>query len=340
MEEKNFFKKFWTSITDFEGYEELAAGSTFKTIIYIIILTLIFTAVIVGINVFKLNASLDDVKDYVSKNIEDITYKDGKLDVKTEEPIIIESEENVIPIIIIDTKDYENKAEYLEKTQNYREKLKAYNVGIILLDDHLVIRNSMLTEGNDIIEYEKILDLEITGKDGFINVISGRNLMAIYAVISVAMLFYLFIIYLTANIMDIIILGVIGKIFGLIVKLKLRYKATFNIGAYALTLPMILNLIYIIVNTFIDFEIKYFSWMYTSISYIYVVVAILMIKTEIIHQRMQLIKLEQIQKQEAQKAQEEVEKEKTKEEENKKENEENKEEKQTKKEEKTGEQPV
>ena len=57
MEEKNFFKKFWTSITDFEGYEELAAGSTFKTIIYIIILTLIFTAVIVGINVFKLNAS-------------------------------------------------------------------------------------------------------------------------------------------------------------------------------------------------------------------------------------------------------------------------------------------
>ena len=38
MEEKNFFKKFWTSITDFEGYEELAAGSTFKTIIYIIIL--------------------------------------------------------------------------------------------------------------------------------------------------------------------------------------------------------------------------------------------------------------------------------------------------------------
>ena len=161
--------------------------------------------------------------------------------------------------------------------------------------------------------------------------------MAIYAVISVAMLFYLFIIYLTANIMDIIILGVIGKIFGLIVKLKLRYKATFNIGAYALTLPMVLNLIYIIVNTFTNFEIKYFSWMYTSISYIYVVVAILMIKTEIIHQRMQLIKLEQIQKQEAQKAQEEVEKEKTKEEENKKENEE---EKQTKKEEKTGEQPV
>ena len=198
----------------------------------------------------------------------------------------------------------------------------------------------MLTEGNDIIEYEKILDLEITGKDGFINVISGRNLMAIYAVISVAMLFYLFIIYLTANIMDIIILGVIGKIFGLIVKLKLRYKATFNIGAYALTLPMVLNLIYIIVNTFTNFEIKYFSWMYTSISYIYVVVAILMIKTEIIHQRMQLIKLEQIQKQEAQKAQEEVEKEKTKEEESKKENEENKEKKQTKKEEKTGEQPV
>lgn len=163
MEEKNFFKKFWTSITDFEGYEELAAGSTFKTIIYIIILTLIFTAVIVGINIVKLNSSVDSIKDYVSKNIEDLTYKDGKLEVKTEEPIIIENEENIIPIIIIDTQNYENEAEYLEKTQNYREKLKAYNIGIILLDDHLVIRNSMLTEENDTIEYDKILDIEITG---------------------------------------------------------------------------------------------------------------------------------------------------------------------------------
>lgn len=65
---------------------------------------------------------------------------------------------------------------------------------------------------------------------------------------------------------------------------------------HSLTLPLILNLIYIIVNTYTGFEVRYFQWMYTSISYIYVVVAILMIKTEIINQKIQLIKLREIQK--------------------------------------------
>ncbi len=87
-------------------------------------------------------------------------------------------------------------------------------------------------------------------------------------------------------------------------KIRLRYKATFNIGVHALTLPLLLNLIYIIVNLFTGFEIRHFQWMYTSISYIYVVVAILMIKTEIINQKIQLIKLREIQANEAKKAEE------------------------------------
>ena len=67
-----------------------------------------------------------------------------------------------------------------------------------------------------------------------------------------------------------------------------------------------LNLLYLIINTFTGFEVEYFQWMYTSISYIYVAVAILMIKTEIIHQRMQLIKLKEIQEQVAKEAEEKI----------------------------------
>jgi len=89
-------------------------------------------------------------------------------------------------------------------------------------------------------------------------------------------------------------------------KLRLRYKATFSLGAHAITLPVILNLIYVIINTYTGFTINNFQWMYTSISYIYVVVAILMIKTEIINQRIQLIKLQEIQAQVAKEAEEKI----------------------------------
>lgn len=113
-------------------------------------------------------------------------------------------------------------------------------------------------------------------------------------------------IYIISNFIDILILGVLGYLFGRIVRLRLKYKATFNIGTYALTLPIILNLIYIIVNTFTGFEIKYFNIMYTSISYIYVAVAILMIKAEIISQKIQLIRIKQIQKQVSEEAEEKI----------------------------------
>ena len=133
------------------------------------------------------------------------------------------------------------------------------------------------------------------------------------------MFIYLFTVYVTTNLVDAVILGALGYIFARIVKLRLKYKATFNIGIYALTLPIILNLIYMLVNVFTGFEIRYFQWMYTSIAYIYVVVAILMIKTEIINQRMQLIKIKEIQEQVAKEAEEEIPKEKEEEKEEKKE---------------------
>jgi len=105
----------------------------------------------------------------------------------------------------------------------------------------------------------------------------------------------LFIVYLSSNAVDSIVLGALGFVFARIVRLKLKFKATFNIGVHALTLPIILNLIYIIVNTYSGFTVTYFGWMYTTISYIYVAVAILMIKAEIINQKIELTKINKIQ---------------------------------------------
>lgn len=95
---------------------------------------------------------------------------------------------------------------------------------------------------------------------------------------------------------------------------------------------MILQIIYAYLENFAGFEIKLFDWMYTSISYIYVAVAILMIKTEIINQKIQLMRLNKIQEQVSKEVEEqEAEKEEKKEKQNK-----GDEEKENKKEENTG----
>lgn len=146
----------------------------------------------------------------------------------------------------------------------------------------------------------------------------------------------MFVIYFVSTTVDAIMLALLGYLFSRIVGIRMKFKATFNMGVYALTLPIILNLIYIVVNAFTGFEIKYFQWMYTTISYIYMIVAILMIKTDLITKQAELMKIieeqekvkQEIKQKEEQKKQEE---EKNQNKDNKDNNEEKEETKQKKK---------
>ena len=313
IKEKNFFRKVWTSIKDFEGYEEFAAGKVLKTIKYILLLTLIFTILVSFAYVLKFYFAVEDVKAYINDNVDSIILKNGKLDVTSKNSIVIENENNIVPIIIVDTSEGANRDEYLEK-------LKAYDMGVLLLSDRVIIESKLFDLQNvseintglsiykDItdnsIMYSNLFDFDINSKDEALELISSSNLMYAYFVFFGTIFIYLFMVYIASNLVDGIVLGALGYLFARIMKLRLRFKATFNIGVYALTLPICLNLLYIIVNMFTGFTINYFQWMYTTISYIYVVVAILMIKTEIINQKIQLIRLRDIQEQEAREAEE------------------------------------
>ena len=77
----------------------------------------------------------------------------------------------------------------------------------------------------------------------------------------------------------------------LILKIKLKPSALYNIAIYALTFPIILNAIYMIINIFTGFTVKYFQVMYTAISYIYVISSILIIKSDFIKKQAELTKI-------------------------------------------------
>ena len=154
----------------------------------------------------------------------------------------------------------------------------------------------------------------------------------LYIIFYIICAIYLYIIYFITAGIDVLLLSLLGLITSKIARAYLKYMPILRVSIYSLTLPITLNAIYILINSFTGFEIKYFQIMYNLIAYIYLITAIFMIKSEMIKQETELAKLaeeEQKIREEMKKKQEE---EKQQDEQKRKEREKEKEEKKKEKE--------
>lgn len=100
-----------------------------------------------------------------------------------------------------------------------------------------------------------------------------------------------FISFFVAILLDVFTLSIFGLFTCIIARIKMNYKAIFNMSIYALTLPIILRAIYIAVTMLTNFEIKYFEIMYIAIAYITLAAAIFLIKSDVIKQHLELMKI-------------------------------------------------
>ena len=136
---------------------------------------------------------------------------------------------------------------------------------------------------------------EITKQD-ILDFAKGDQIISLYTVFFAIIFIYVLMIYFISVLVDSLILAVIGYITAILAKIKMRFLAIYNMAVYSLTLSIILNLIYLVVNVFTTFNIKYFQVMYTSVAFIYLVAAIFIIKSEFIKKQMELIKIVEEQK--------------------------------------------
>ena len=90
---------------------------------------------------------------------------------------------------------------------------------------------------------------------------------------------------------DVFTLSIFGLFTCLIAKIKMNYKAIFNMSVYAITLSLILRMIYVVVTMLTSFEIKYFDVMYIAVAYITLAAAIFLIKSDVIKQHLELMKI-------------------------------------------------
>ena len=204
-----------------------------------------------------------------------------------EEPIIIENEKIFPGIVIIDTSDIDQT-----KKEEYDKKAQLYSTGVFILKDRIEVRNS-LAEAPIIRTYEDIskeYQIQNFNQEQLISYIDQGQWIG-YFVILIFGTFSVFLLYATYGLFDCIAPIFMGYLAARITGLKLKIGSLFNITVHALTLPILLNIIYIGVNLFTGFYMQYFYIVYTTITYIYIITAILLIRSNLIKQQIQLMKI-------------------------------------------------
>lgn len=284
-------KKLWFSITKFERYPEMVAEGVGRTVGYLVWLMFLFAIILAIALIIKFNILAKQGIKYLDENFNKIEYQNGELSVQTFQ----EEASADFGSVLINTNELtqEQISEYQNTTSS--------KVQIIWLKDRVIAKNNI---NNMEFYYKDVLDnlgLKEFNKTELINFLNQKiNTPQIYILYGTAMIVYLFLAYFFSALFDILILSVFGWITTLIAQIRMRYRAIFNMSVYAVTLSTILKLIYMIIQIFTDFNVKYFDLMYTTISFICLTAAIFMIKSDVIKQQIELMRVIEFKKQEEQ----------------------------------------
>ena len=293
VEEKkiSFFKKIKNSIFDLDSYQELAAEKISRTIGYIVLLMLIFGIVVSFAYTYKFSQIIKEAEVYINTKISEINYEDYKLTVKfndNEKSANIITDNILVNKIIINT-EVEDEEEIDKNIEEIREESNA----ILLLKDKIILKTALSTNTMEY-SYKEISEkynINNISKTELINILLGNEMKMFIISFFIVILIYLFIIYTSSVFIDILLLAILAYIVTRLSKIRLKYSALYNIAVYSLTLPIVLNIAYIIVNIFTGFTIEYFEIMYSAVASIYIIASILIIKADVIKKQLELNKI-------------------------------------------------
>ena len=284
------YKKFWYSITKFERYPEMATEGVGRAFGYLAWLIFMFSIVLAFAIIIKFTGLAKKGINFLDKNFNEISYSEGILTLDTVNKSATTDWGNVI----VNTEELSQ-----EKLQEYENKKSYTDVEIVWLKEYVILKydkESIKVQYKDILEN---LGIEKFDKQTILKLLNEKlNSPKTYIMYFVAISIYLFVAYFIASLLDVIILSLFGLITTAFARIQIRYRALFNMAVYSITISTTLQLIYIIVKTFTGFNVKYFDLMHTAISFICLTAAIFMIKSDVIKQQIELMKVMEIKKKE------------------------------------------
>ena len=170
--------------------------------------------------------------------------------------------------------------------------------GIVVTKDKLIIKNSV-TDGAIEYNYTDILGasgIQEFSKEDVVNLKNNANMSILVVNVFLTLFVYGFIMYFITTLSYVLLISVLGFLAASMLKMKMRYAPIFNMSIYAITLSVILNIIYLVVNIFTGFVIEYFQVMYIAVATIYLIAAIMIMKSEFIKKQAELMKIVEAQK--------------------------------------------
>lgn len=297
-----FIQKVVCSIFKVETYPEMAAQGCPRTIKYLMTIVLIFGIVCAIFSASISKKSINDAIKYIEEESPNISYKNGTLNFETNDAYEFKNDKLNINLIINTNEVTE------EQIQNYKKSLNKVDFGIIALKDRIVLASQKAE-----LFYTDIFNINEFGKQDIINYLKENSIVYVSG-IGFTTLLVTFIVYLIIKVVNVLVISLTGVIASRFVGIKMRYIAIFNMSVYSITLSSILELIYLILNMFTTFNIKYFDVMYMGVATIYLITALFMLKLDYIQHNQELSKILEIQKQVKREIeQEKEEKQKTKE---------------------------
>ena len=286
---ENFFKRLKNAVTNFDKYREYSDEKLSVSMKYILKLILIFSIIITIALVIKINRETNKILRSFKENAPEFKIENNNLITQEgNNHFIIGDSSNSFGLVIDSEK--ENLSE-VEEANNYKVFIMA------MLKDKIVLRNYLNIENS--ITYEKLgenYEISNLDKQSILSYVTNKNILMGIASFAITSIIFLFISYLIEILLDIVFLSLVGFIFSKIIGINFKYKQVFNMSVYAITLSVILYMIYIVVNILTGFVVKYFEVAYNAIAYIYIMTAMMMIKSDLTKEKIMVGKIIQEQK--------------------------------------------
>ena len=281
----NFFKKLILSIKDLDKYDQLAIQPLSKGISYFVKLILLISIILSIMYTMQSYQLFSTAKEKINY-IPDFEYKDGTLAFKEKsDPILFEDVSNIVNcILIIPDTDKEKTDEYISRAKTYNSclTLNKDKFSIAIKDNKLDFSYKDLFEATNITSFNK---------EDVKKLVDNINIISLSIAFFLEITAYLFLWNLVSIALDIIITFLVSYITSKFARIKLKLHAMINIAIHSLSLPIILYMLYNIINVLTGFEISNFRLMYILVASIYAWISVLIIKADFIEKQIELAKV-------------------------------------------------
>ena len=287
----NFFQRLKIAIFNLDEYGIFIEEKVKVAIKYMFIIVVFASMILSIIMTMEYSKELSKGLEYFQNEFPNFKFEGTNL--KLDNYVEGYDEEYNVKIIADTTDDLEK-----EKINEYLKQAKDNGITLVVLADKIIYKSYDIQNEYTYEYLNSTFDIENSSKE---DILAQYNKMGGNRAVIITGGIISFLILTLENIIQIItyifIVAFVGIIAGRLCGIGMQYSVAINLAIYSLTVPVICELIYAIILNLTGFEIKYFEAMYLMIAYVYMIAAILIIKTDLNKQAKDLMRIKSVEEQ-------------------------------------------